>query len=149
MLLDRQTPRVASTRAQVVLEMHQVGNEGAQVEIPPSREGVPQTGLEEAGKYQQIEKIRRPDLEETPDQKPSDVDRSALPELREQKPADQKPAQDEEEVNPGPSQPISEECEPSQPTRLLGIKRRMVPENQQDGHSAQDVELPEPLRGPG
>ena len=135
MLLDRQAPRMAAGRAEIILDVEQVREQ-----IPGV--GTPCVGQQaQRGEDGQVQVIGRPDLEAAADQEPADVQPAPRPQFMEEEPAHEETAQDEEEVDSRPAEPMPRPRDSVQRTGLFGREDRMPAQDQEDRDPPEDVEL--------
>ena len=135
MLLDRQAPRMDAGRAEIILDVEQVREQ-----IPGV--GAPRVGQQaQPGEDGQVQVIERPDLEGPADQEAADVEPAPRLQFMEQEPAHEETAEDEEEVNSRPAEPVPNRRESVQRTRFFGSDGRMPAQDQEDRDPPEDVEL--------
>ena len=90
---------------------------------------------------QDVDIVGRPDLKAAPDNEPAHVQFGAGAQFFEQQAADQKAAEDEEQVYARPSDPHPESCERLEEARLVPSYRRVPTQHEQNSQPAQKVHV--------
>ena len=134
MLFDRQRPGLRKAVLRIVLHDEDV--------LPHKRRA--REAVEHSLK-QQVSVKGRPDFQDAPLKEALDAQRTSVRLLADEQPANQKSAEDKEQVHPGPSRARKHRLDEGKRLVQPGIwNQHVVPDHHQDGDSTQEVELDQP-----
>src|SRR5262249_12956560 len=136
-LLDGEAPRVSRV-GEVVLQVKDPG-EHARERRPEVAVRVDEGVLQEITGEKHV--IRRPDLEPPAEKEPAHVDPIVGAQLLEQEAADEKAAEDEEQIDPRPADAAPDQRDRSHPAVSAGRGLHVPADDEEDRHRAEDVEL--------